>query len=288
MNANTNIHTLNNKYNIVYFPDYNLTLTVKLCDMLYEETNVIVNASNPDLLLGGGISGAIRQKGGNSIQEELNEIRKIKKIIPEGEVEITNPGLIRNKNLMKIFHAVGPRYSNTINKDKLLEKTFYYCLKKAEENGFTSISIPPISSGIFRYPLNTVCLVFYSALASFINDKIFRNETFILRDIYFCNNDEEGYDVMVNLLTELGLNLISTGYNNKGIQYKFNQVFSEGESPSQFPQEDFDEKQVKENNKLFMKEIKKDRPSVLTKENLKKKEKNDKLNYKITNFFVKK
>jgi O-acetyl-ADP-ribose deacetylase (regulator of RNase III) len=287
MNADTVFHSPNSNSNIVYFPDLKLTLTVKLCDLLYEETNVIVNASNTELFLGGGISGAIRQKGGSSIQEELNQIRKEKKIIHVGEVEITSPGLIRNSNLRKIFHAVGPRYSNTINNDNLLKKTFHNCLIKAEENGFTSISIPPISSGIFRYPLNTVCSVFYSALASFINDKFKCNESFILSEIYFCNNDDEGYNVMVDSLKELNQNLISLGNTNMRMEYKFSKVFSEGELSSQFPQDEFDEKKVKESNEIFMNKLKKSKPSV-TKENVRRNVKEDKSNIKITNFFGKK
>jgi len=286
MNANTFFHSQYSKPNIVYFPDLNLTLFVKLCDLLYQETNVIVNASNPELFLGGGISGAIREKGGSSIQEELNEIRK-EKIITVGDVEITNKGLFKNSNLTKIFHAVGPRYSNTINNDNLLKKTFYNCLKKAEENRITSISIPPISSGLFRYPLKTVCSVFYSALASFIDDKISWKQTFILSEIYFCNNDEEGYNVMVDSLRELGQNLFALGNINLRIVYNFSQVFSEGEISSQFPQEDFDEKQVKVNNEIFMKELKNNKSSA-TKENVRKKAKEDKSNLKITNFFGKK
>ena len=37
-------------------------------------TNVVVNAANTQLILGGGVAGAIRRKGGPKIQEECNEI----------------------------------------------------------------------------------------------------------------------------------------------------------------------------------------------------------------------
>ncbi|MGQ9486040.1 MAG: macro domain-containing protein [Desulfosoma sp.] len=39
-------------------------------DITEMETNAIVNAANGQLVLGGGVAGAIRTKGGPEIQEE--------------------------------------------------------------------------------------------------------------------------------------------------------------------------------------------------------------------------
>jgi len=41
------------------------------------EVDAIVNAANTDLILGSGVAGAIRKKGGSSIQEECNKIGSI-------------------------------------------------------------------------------------------------------------------------------------------------------------------------------------------------------------------
>ena len=46
-------------------------------DLTEMETDAIVNAANNDLLLGGGVAGAIRRKGGDAIQRECNEIGSI-------------------------------------------------------------------------------------------------------------------------------------------------------------------------------------------------------------------
>lgn len=39
-------------------------------DLVEQEVDVIVNAANSDLMLGGGVAGAIRRRGGPTIQDE--------------------------------------------------------------------------------------------------------------------------------------------------------------------------------------------------------------------------
>ena len=43
-------------------------------DITDQATDAIVNAANAQLILGGGVAGAIRRKGGSIIQEECNKI----------------------------------------------------------------------------------------------------------------------------------------------------------------------------------------------------------------------
>lgn len=57
-------------------------------DLTAMETDAIVNAANNDLRLGGGVAGAIRQKGGDTIQRECNEIGSI----PVGSAAVTGAG----------------------------------------------------------------------------------------------------------------------------------------------------------------------------------------------------
>jgi len=46
-------------------------------DLTEMDTDAIVNAANNDLILGGGVAGAIRRKGGEEIQRECDEIGSI-------------------------------------------------------------------------------------------------------------------------------------------------------------------------------------------------------------------
>ena len=53
--------------------------------------DAIVNAANSQLQLGGGVAGAIRTRGGPSIQEECNRIGPIR----VGEAAVTGGGALK-------------------------------------------------------------------------------------------------------------------------------------------------------------------------------------------------
>ena len=59
------------------------TIFLKLGDLTDSRVDAIVNAGNTWLKLGGGVSGAIRENGGSSIQEELD---RIKNQNPDGRI----------------------------------------------------------------------------------------------------------------------------------------------------------------------------------------------------------
>ena len=67
------------------------------------EVDAIVNAANEQLQLGTGVAGAIREKGGPSIQEECNRIGGT----PVGTAVMTGAGNLKAK---QVIHAVGPRW----------------------------------------------------------------------------------------------------------------------------------------------------------------------------------
>src|SRR6185312_11362437 len=60
-------------------------------DLTEMDVDAIVNAANNDLQLGGGVAGAIRRKGGDTIQRECNNIGSV----PVGGAAITSAGNLR-------------------------------------------------------------------------------------------------------------------------------------------------------------------------------------------------
>jgi len=114
-------------------------------DITEMETDTIVNAANAQLILGGGVAGAIRRKGGSKIQQECN---KIGGTFVGGAV-ITSGGNLKAKY---VIHAVGPRMGEG-NEDEKLKNATLNSLKVADEKKLKSISFPAISTGIFGFPI---------------------------------------------------------------------------------------------------------------------------------------
>jgi O-acetyl-ADP-ribose deacetylase len=114
-------------------------------DITELETDAIVNAANAQLLLGAGVAGAIRKKGGPTIQEECNQIGGTY----VGGAVITGGGLLKAKH---VIHAVGPRMGEG-NEDEKLQNATRNALKVAEENQLKSIAFPALSTGIFGFPM---------------------------------------------------------------------------------------------------------------------------------------
>ena len=114
-------------------------------DITEMDTDAIVNAANAQLVLGGGVAGAIRRKGGPKIQEECN--RKGPTFV--GGAVITTGGNLKAKH---VIHAVGPRMGEGGEDEKLRNATLN-TLKTADANNLSSIALPAISTGIFGFPM---------------------------------------------------------------------------------------------------------------------------------------
>lgn len=116
---------------------------------------------------GGGVAGAISSNGGPEVQKESNEYIEKHGRIPTGEVGVTGPGRLRCRY---IIHAVGPMWSSRITPQEncqLLANAVINTLKKANELGCSSVSIPAISSGIFGFPKPLCAQVFFMSLQAF-------------------------------------------------------------------------------------------------------------------------
>ena len=115
-------------------------------DVTEIDVDAIVNAANEDLQLGGGVAGAIREKGGPSIQEECNRIGHT----PVGTAVMTGAGSLKVK---QVIHAVGPRMGEG-DEDRKLSSAVRSSLALADRYGLRSIALPAISTGTFGFPMD--------------------------------------------------------------------------------------------------------------------------------------
>lgn len=152
-------------------------------DITELNTDAIVNAANARLILGGGVAGAIRNKGGPLIQEECN---KIGGTFVGGAV-ITTGGRLKAKY---VIHAVGPRMGEGNEEEKLKNATIN-SLKLMDENKLKTIAFPAISTGIFGYPVDRCAKIMISSAKEYLQGNT------QIEEVTFClytNSDFEIFE----------------------------------------------------------------------------------------------
>lgn len=158
-------------------------------DITEMATDAIVNAANAQLILGGGVAGAIRRKGGPKIQEECNQIGGT----VVGGAVITTGGNLKAKH---VIHAVGPMMGEGDEDNKLRQATLN-SLKLADQHQLKSIAFPAISTGIFGYPLDRCARIMLSETINYLQGKTG------LKRVVFCLFDEQAFSVFQKTLATL-------------------------------------------------------------------------------------
>lgn len=151
-------------------------------DITERNVDAIVNAANSYLSHGGGVAAAIVKKGGRIIQDESDKIG----YLPVGNAVITTAGKLACK---AIIHVVGPRNGETKENEKL-SLAINNALTLAQQNGFKSISIPAISTGIFGFPKDKCAKILVEESIKFVKDNKLASGR-ALELIEFCIYDEE-------------------------------------------------------------------------------------------------
>jgi len=125
--------------------------------------DAIVNAANTDLLMGGGVCGAIfSAAGADKLQEACNKLAPIR----TGGAVITKGFALQARH---IIHAAGPVYRDGASGEETLLRSCYTAsLDLAAKNGCKSIAFPLISSGIYGYPKDEALSVATSAIGGWL------------------------------------------------------------------------------------------------------------------------
>lgn len=155
-------------------------------DITEMETDAIVNAANDRLILGGGVAGAIRRKGGPEIQKECDKIGGT----CVGGAVITTGG---NLKAQHVIHAVGPRMGEGSEDEKLRNATFN-SLKLADQNKLKSIAFPAISTGIFGFPIQRCAEIMLGTTIDYLKGPTG------LEKVVFCLFGGDSYQVFAKRL----------------------------------------------------------------------------------------
>lgn len=124
---------------------------------------VIVNAANAELVMGGGVAGAIHKAAGPGLSKECSAYAPIK----PGEAVITSGHNLPNKY---VIHCLGPIYGKDNPSDKLLADCYRNALRTADEKKIESIAFPAISTGVFGYPMEDAAKISFKAIKQMIPD----------------------------------------------------------------------------------------------------------------------
>jgi O-acetyl-ADP-ribose deacetylase (regulator of RNase III) len=138
------------------------TLELVEGDITELDTDAIVNAANAQLILGGGVAGAIRRKGGPRIQAECDQL---------GGTFVGGAVLTTGGNLKAryVIHTVGPVYKDGLHREpELLASCYRESLKLASAKGLKSLSFPSISTGVYGYPLEDAARIALTTIRDYL------------------------------------------------------------------------------------------------------------------------
>jgi len=161
-------------------------------DMTALEVDAVVNAANEHLQLGAGVAGAIRRRGGPSIQRECDRIGHC----PTGGAVVTGGGDLPAK---WVIHAVGPVWrGGSDGEEALLASAVSSALDRAEEIGAKSVALPALSTGIYGFPMDK------AAEISVREARRFASRTRSIERILFCLFDERALSAFERAAAEPG------------------------------------------------------------------------------------
>jgi O-acetyl-ADP-ribose deacetylase len=125
-------------------------------DITEMDVDAIVNAANTDLVLGAGVAGAIRAKGGPAIQEDCDRVGPV----ALGEAAVTTGGRMK---ALYVIHAASMRLGDRTSADSL-RLAVHHSLQRAEEKGLKSIAFPAIGTGVAGFPMEECARILLSEM----------------------------------------------------------------------------------------------------------------------------
>ncbi|MBE1464007.1 O-acetyl-ADP-ribose deacetylase (regulator of RNase III) [Kibdelosporangium phytohabitans] len=139
-------------------------LELVMGDITEQDVDVVVNAANSSLLGGGGVDGAIHRKGGPDILAACRALRAghYGRGLKTGQAVATTAGRLAAR---WVVHTVGPVWSATHDRSELLADCYRNSLHVAAGLGAHTVAFPAISTGIYRWPVESAATVAVATIA---------------------------------------------------------------------------------------------------------------------------
>jgi O-acetyl-ADP-ribose deacetylase (regulator of RNase III) len=127
-------------------------------DLVEQDVDAIVNAANNELVLGGGVAGAIRTRGGPTIQEECDRHGPVE----VGGAALTGAGELPARN---VIHAASMSLGAPTTAESL-RSSMDNAFRLAQEHGVRTIAIPAVGTGIAGFPMEECAMVMARSLTN--------------------------------------------------------------------------------------------------------------------------
>ena len=132
-------------------------IVITVGDLTDQDVDAIVNAANNDLVLGGGVAGAIRRRGGPSIQDECTAYGPVR----VGDAAITSGGQLKARHVIHAASmALGGRTTATS-----LHASMTATFEIARRSAFDTVAVPAVGTGIAGFPLDECARVMATCLS---------------------------------------------------------------------------------------------------------------------------
>ena len=158
-------------------------------DITELNVDAIVNAANPDPVIGYGVDAGIHQKAGPRLLEARKKIGPV----PVGQAAVT-----RGYNLPAkyVIHAVGPAWEDGgRGEEVMLRRTYDSALALAAKKRCKSVAFPLLSSGNYGFPKGAALQIAVSAFSAFLTDHEMRIVLAVFDKAAFDLSDKLFYSV---------------------------------------------------------------------------------------------
>ena len=155
-------------------------IEVIMGDITDMHAGAIVNAANTELILGSGVAGAIRNKGGPVIQQECDRLGPI----PLGEAAVTGGGALKARY---VIHAAGMRPGGGVGRESLVNAT-RNSLLRADERRIATVAFPAIGTGAGGFPVKECARIMTETVSDYLE-----RENSSIEKVFFVLFDESAF-----------------------------------------------------------------------------------------------
>lgn len=157
-------------------------------DITEQKVEAIVNAANNRFLMGGGVAGAIKRKGGKVIEDEA---------VAQGPVEIGEAVVTSAGNLPAryVIHAstMGMDFRTDSNKIAAATRN---SLKRAEEKKIKQIAFPALGCGVGGFSVSEAAKIMLQEIKNYLKE----NPSSCIKEIIFVLYTQKDYQDFSSVL----------------------------------------------------------------------------------------